>query len=623
MKNKMGRRDFLKVAPTAAWVLTQAARGATLQPSSPTSRILLETFDYRGVRLLESPWQKQYQAARDFYFSIPDDDILKGFRESAGLPAPGSHLGGWARRGTGGIFGQWLSGMARMYRATGDTGMRDKAVRLVTEYAKTVKPDGGRGQGHYGFDKLVCGLVDLQSYAEFPDAIGLLEKVTESAIKTFDRKNEAATVDQFSGRPGEWYTLAENLYRAYSLTKNPKFKTFAEVWLYPQYWNKFADTADPSDAHGVHAYSHVNTFSSAAMAYAVSGDPAYLRIIKNAYDFLQNRQCYATGGFGPVEHLVPSDGSLGKSLEYRPDEFETGCGTWAGFKLSRYLMQFTGEARYGDWAERLMYNGIGAALPITTGGKNFYYSDYRLAGGMKIYRAENYTCCSGTYIQDVVDYHNLIYYRDRSSLYVNMYVPSEAIWSRPEGEIKIRQETLYPEGETSTLTLQMKQAVSFPLKFRVPGWARDASVKVNGTAAGVTCAPGTWATVERIWSSGDKVEIRIPLRFRMEAIDPQHPDRVAVMRGPVVMVLDAWAHSQRFRLPESEDDLNTWMISDPKPTRVGLVSPAESYSTPGVFRVQFPDGTSAESKMFPFYAMGEVFPYKMYFDKKSLPFKVW
>jgi hypothetical protein len=38
-------------------------------------------------------------------------------------------------------------------------------------------------------------------------------------------------------------------------------------------------------------------------------------------------------------------------------------------------MKFTGEARYGDWIERLVYNGIGAALPITGNGKHFYYAD--------------------------------------------------------------------------------------------------------------------------------------------------------------------------------------------------------------------------------------------------------
>jgi DUF1680 family protein len=63
----------------------------------------------------------------------------------------------------------------------------------------------------------------------------------------------------------------------------------------------------------VHAYSHVNTFSGAAMAYAATGDAAYLRIIRNFYQFMRDTQFYATGGYGPNERFLSVNGSLGKS----------------------------------------------------------------------------------------------------------------------------------------------------------------------------------------------------------------------------------------------------------------------------------------------------------------------
>ena len=614
MRNKMHRREFLMATPAAVWGLSHLAQGTQgAQTPARSSLIKIEPFDYRGVRLKEGRWLDQYLAAREFYLGLSEDDILKGFRAAVGLPAPGHSLGGWAAKSTGGIFGQWLSGFSRMYRATGDGAAREKAIRLVTEFAKTVKPDGDCGQRHYSFDKLVCGLVDLQLYADHQEAIALLEKITDWAGKNLNHDNLPAAPllkGQYfgSGRPGEWYTLAENFFRAYQLTGNPKFKSFAEMWLYHSYWNKFANTSDPTDALGVHAYSHVNTFSSAAMTYAVSGDPTYLQIIKNAYDFLQNTQCYATGGFGPNETIVRTNGSLGKALEIRYDTFETPCGSWAGFKLSRYLQQFTGEARYGDWIEKLLYNGIGASLRIAAGGKNFYYSDYRVGGGMKVYSWDTFTCCSGTYIQDIADYHNIVYYQDGSSLYVNLYVPSEVVWIRPEGEVKLVQDTRYPEAETSTLALEMRQSMNFAIKFRVPGWARDVSVKINGAPLNVACSPGTWAVLERTWSPADRVEIRIPLRFRMQPVDRWHPNRIALVRGPVVFVLDLHNHEQAFRLPEKDDDLNKWLVPD---------------STPGQFRVELPDNSRVASKFWPFYEMVENHPYRMYFDMKELPFLLW
>src|SRR6185503_11674908 len=127
---------------------------------------------------------------------------------------------------------------------------------------------------------------------------------------------------------------------------------------------------------------------------------------------------------------------------------------------------------------------------------------------MKVYCWEDWTCCSATYIQAIADYHNIIYYRDAGGLYVNLYVPSEVTWKRGGGDVVVAQETKYPEEETSTLTVKSGGG-SFALKFRVPGWAKDVSAKVNGSAVNAECKPGTWASIEREWKAGDKVEIRI------------------------------------------------------------------------------------------------------------------
>src|SRR5262249_23117016 len=157
------------------------------------------------------------------------------------------------------VLGQWLSGMARLYRATGDTDVRDKAAQLMTEWARTIKPDGDCRMRHYPFDKIVCGLVDMARYASHPDAPRLLGKVTSVAQNNSEHENVVVAPSHNSmyyGLPQEWYTLAENLYRAYHLTGDESYKTFAEVWLYPQYWNKFANTSAAEGAQGVHAYSH-------------------------------------------------------------------------------------------------------------------------------------------------------------------------------------------------------------------------------------------------------------------------------------------------------------------------------------------------------------------------------
>ena len=99
---------------------------------------------------------------------------------------------------------------------------------------------------------------------------------------------------------------------------------------------------------------------------------------------------YASGGWGPNERFVtPGEGKLADSLDFKKtrwhfhtqsgdyaNSFETPCGTYANVNLDRYLIRFTGNPKYGDNMERVVINGMLAALPMQPDGRTFYYSDY-------------------------------------------------------------------------------------------------------------------------------------------------------------------------------------------------------------------------------------------------------
>jgi len=624
MNDKFGRRHFLTVmgtlAPLAESALAQSATAAAPNQTTPYKRVALEAFDYAGVTLRPSVWQRQAANGRDFYYGLSNDDILHGYRVAAGeANAPGRALGGWCSPNSNTVFGQWLQSMARMQRSYGDRDLLEKAGVLVSEYNKywpamASGPARGSGRaaaggatgglGHYAYEKLVGGLLDMHHYGGHPEALPLCDKITEAAMANFNRDRLPANRqpwEMHSGRPGEWYTLAENLYRAYQLTGKSMYKEFADVWLYPAYWDKFSETSDPKDAQGVHAYSHCNTFSSAALAYDVSGDPKYLRIIKNFYDWMQKRQTYATGGYGPDERFVYSDGALGDALEIYSASFECPCGSWAGIKLSKYLMMYTGEARYGDWMERLLYNGIGAALPIKDRGIHMYYMDYHLGSDLKYYSRNAFTCCSGTYFQNITEYPNAIFFKDQGALYVNLYVPSEVEWKGSAGNVKVAQTTEYPEAETSTLKLTLDRPATFALKLRVPGWSKGFSVRVNGEAQSANFTPGQWATVSREWKSGDSLEVTIPLHFRRVPIDEQHPNRIAIVRGPAVYGQED-PHKWLSNIPSSDDELDRLM----KPL-----------ANRAIFQIDNEPVVQQRNAFRPFYTFAELERYRMYFDSAS------
>jgi hypothetical protein len=142
----------------------------------------------------------------------------------------------------------------------------------------------------------------------------------------------------------------------------------------------------------------------------------------------------------------------------------------------------------------------------------------------------------------------------------------------------------------------------------VPAWTRGFAFRVNGADVKVEAKPGTWATLEREWKSGDKVEVLVPLMFRMEAVDKQHPERVAIMRGPVTLVMEGLWQETSFTLPKTDKEFEEMLIAD---------------RVPGYFQVRAPGGGINHSKFRPFYSEGEGSPYYMYFDKQSLPVVQW
>lgn len=540
-------------------VLTSRGQASPYTGAIVTKGVVrLTPFDYRGVTLGDSRWQWQMAETRDAYLRVPNDDLLKGFRARAGKPAPGADLGGWYSDDFFHCFGQIVSGLSRMYAATGGRACRDKVNALISGWAECIAPDGyfyassRPNATHYVYDKMVCGLLDACLYCGNKDALKHLSRITDWAIKHLTTPQD------------EWYTLSENLYRAYLVTGDRKYLDFGRRWEHTEYWNHYARNESIFPEKGIarmwvgyHAYSHVNTLSGAAMGYLITGEKHYLDTIVNAYDYLRRTQVYATGGYGPNESLLHPD-RLPSQL-VGTASFETQCGSWAGFKLTKYLMSFTGDARYGDWTERLLINGIGAGLPLSPKGEAFYYANYCINGASKEYTPGQWPCCAGTMPQAVADYHDIIYFRGSDGVCVNLFVPSSVIWEGKAGKVTLTQETRFPESDRVSIRVDTDRPMEFTIRVRVPGWlAKPMSARVNGEAVECKADGLHWAEFRRAWRNGDRLEITLPMGFYLQRFPAcsSDPYPAAMTVGPVVLAFRSSSNpSEKLGLDNPGSDL--------------------------------------------------------------------
>jgi len=269
------------------------------------------------------------------------------------------------------------------------------------------------------------------------------------------------------------------------------------------------------------------------------------------------------------------------------------------FKLSKYLLSFTGDAQYGDWIERLVLNGLEASIPMTADGHVFYYSDYCLYGGSKRNTDFGWSCCTGTRPQAVADCADLIYFHDAQNLYVNLFTASRVHWRLPGGaSVNLVQNTSFPQSGDVQISLTLDKPARFGIQFRVPGWVAAApSASVNGREVQLKTDAKHWAFLRQTWRDGDQIRLHLPMQLWTSSFDPPKPTPAATLFGPVVLAFEA-------PNPKSLRELQTASLTK-------LLVPTDGQP------LHFKLATDVAVRARPFYELHEGQPYLIYLDPKT------
>ncbi len=526
---------------------------------------ILKSFEYGSVRLMPSLWKGQRDRTIELYLSIDVENLLQKHLRHIGMKTEGYNgLPGW-----GSDPGQVLGAYSKMYCVTGDHRLKMKAIELFERYAELADEHPGiLTYGTYEFDKMIGGMLDLYEYMGYRKAEKYIRLLNKRAVETFDRSipRDGLQDHRMKGQI-EWYTLPEQLFRAYQLFGDEEYLEHANAWLYDYMWNKVLNHDFKIGPR--HAYSHVNCLSSAARAYEVTGDKKYLDIMTIAYEELTQHHCYATGGYGPGENLfVDKEGYLGFMLESpwdlngedptfinlggqlvaRSDAWgstEVSCCAWAVFKFSYYLMRHTGEAKYGTWCEQFLINCCAGQPDIKPNGELLYYAQYFADGGMKctvdrrmLHGGINFqwVCCSGTWPQDVCEYSRQLYYHKERELYVAQYVPSQLTWAVDGTPVQLEMFGDFPKGNKVNFRVSAPQNTGFALKLRIPQWATGRNtLTINGEKVDVAIIPNEWLTIEREWQD-DIITLEFEYKLVFKPVDEKRSNLCALLYGPIVLV---------------------------------------------------------------------------------------
>ncbi|MFG2555900.1 beta-L-arabinofuranosidase domain-containing protein, partial [Streptomyces sp. NPDC048581] len=388
---------------------------------------------------------------------------------------------------------------------------------------------------YYTIHKTLVGLLDVWRHIGSTQArdvlLALAGWVDWRTGRLSGQQMQAMLGTEFGGMN----TVLTDLYQQ---TGDARWLTVARRFDHATVFDPLASNQDR--LNGLHANTQVPKWIGAAREYKATGTTRYRDIATNAWNICVNTHTYAIGGNSQAEHFRAPNAIAG----YLNQDTCESCNTFNKLTLTRELFALDpNRVALFDYYEQAWLNQmIGQQNPADDHGHVTYFTPLNPGGRRGVGPAwgggtwstdyGTFWCCQGTGLEMHTRLMDSIYFRSDNTLIVNLFVPSVLNWS--ERGITVTQTTSYPNSDTTTLQVTGNVSGTWAMRIRIPGWATGATVSVNGVAQTITTTPGSYATLNRSWTSGDTVTVRLPMRIVMRAANG-NTNVAAITYGPVVL----------------------------------------------------------------------------------------
>lgn len=298
----------------------------------------------------------------------------------------------------------------------------------------------------------------------------------------------------------------------------------------------------------VHSVSSFETLKIPVILYINTGKKEYLDAAIHGIQKVYKYHGLADG--------IPSgneahDGNMPNEVH------ETCCVSDAQWALG-YFLQATGDVQWADLMEKICFNAAFSVVWKDFKSLQYYSSPNQViarnnssfcmyVGGQDrmAYRvAHGPACCNGNMNRMIPLFCSRQWMKKGDNgIVAAMYAPS-SFTTKLKGsknEITIQEETNYPFEETIRFRMKMKRSTPFSFWLRIPQWCKGASITINGQAADIVCKTGTFVEVQRKFSDGDIIELKLPMKAKSVSMPY---DGVAFERGPLVFSLNVKAQEE-------------------------------------------------------------------------------
>jgi uncharacterized protein len=269
---------------------------------------------------------------------------------------------------------------------------------------------------------------------------------------------------------------------------------------------------------------------------AETGDRELLESSARRWEDMVAAKTYLTGGNGSRH----SDEGFGDRFELPPDRaYNETCAAIASFHWSWRLLLATGDARYADHMERVLFNGFAGA--IARDGTRFFYVNplqrredhYEKDDPGRRRTWFNCACCPPNIMRLLASLHHYLATTDGDTLYLQQFAAARVAGAGLEAEVV----TDYPWHGRVEIRVTAAEPGERGLAVRVPEWGAGSRYRLNDDPERIVPSPSAYLVLRREWRPGDTVTVDLDMTPRWTLPD-RRADAIrgcaAIERGPLV-----------------------------------------------------------------------------------------
>ena len=449
--------------------------------------------------------------------------------------------------------GKFLYSASNTYRYTHDQRIKELMDGMLKRYIATQLPDGYLGTylpkdywsawDVWAHKYAIFGLVNYYAVTGYQPALQAARNAADLICRTFgnepgkrDLNKSGSHVGMASG------SILEPMIDLYRYTGDQKYLEFAKYILRnwetatgPKILKGLEQYGKVTKVGNGKAYEMMSCFVGILKYYQLTGETHYLKALQTAWQDIVDNRLYLTGTASAGEHFR-DDHNLPAETK---DKMGEGCVTMTWIQFNEQLLKITGEAKYAEEIEKAAYNHLFAAENPETGCVSYYTA----LQGIKPYKCDQgFSCCLSSVPMGISMIPDLVWGNINNEFSILMYEPGEVKESVRAADgskllLQIKSTTEFPKDGKVIYTINPSSPAKFAISFRIPTWAANYKLTVNGVKQNRT--DGQILKVERVWKANDKVIVRFDMPLQVIKGEPTYAGYVAFKRGPQVLAMDA------------------------------------------------------------------------------------